>query len=67
MSTAQATSTNYLPPTDAPILLFDGVCNLCNESVQWVIRHDPGAKFRFASLQSEAGSGTAPAARPTDR
>lgn len=38
-----------------PILLFDGVCNLCNGSVQWVIRHDPEAKFRFASLQSEAG------------
>lgn len=38
-----------------PILLFDGVCNLCNDSVQWVIRHDPTAKFRFASLQSETG------------
>lgn len=38
-----------------PVLLFDGVCNLCNESVQWVIRHDPQAIFRFASLQSEAG------------
>ncbi len=38
-----------------PILLFDGICNLCNSSVQWVIEHDPGAKFRFASLQSEAG------------
>lgn len=38
-----------------PVLLFDGVCNLCNESVQWVIRHDPQSKFRFASLQSEAG------------
>lgn len=38
-----------------PILLFDGVCNLCNGTVQWVIEHDPGAKFRFASLQSETG------------
>lgn len=38
-----------------PILLFDGVCNLCNESVQWVIRHDPHAKFRFTSLQSAIG------------
>lgn len=38
-----------------PILLFDGVCNLCNGAVQWVIARDPSARFRFASLQSEAG------------
>jgi predicted DCC family thiol-disulfide oxidoreductase YuxK len=38
-----------------PILLFDGVCNLCNGSVRWVIARDPAAQFRFASLQSEAG------------
>ncbi|MEM1117651.1 MAG: thiol-disulfide oxidoreductase DCC family protein [Bacteroidota bacterium] len=37
-----------------PILLFDGVCNLCDASVQFVMRHDPGERFRFASLQSEA-------------
>jgi predicted DCC family thiol-disulfide oxidoreductase YuxK len=43
------------PSADHPVLLFDGVCNLCNSSVQWVIEHDPGAIFRFASLQSEAG------------
>lgn len=36
-------------------ILFDGVCNLCNASVQFVIRHDAGAKFRFMALQSEAG------------
>jgi len=39
----------------SPILLFDGVCNLCNGSVQWVIRNDTSAQFRFASLQSDAG------------
>jgi predicted DCC family thiol-disulfide oxidoreductase YuxK len=39
----------------APILLFDGVCNLCNHSVQWVIARDRSARFRFASLQSDAG------------
>jgi predicted DCC family thiol-disulfide oxidoreductase YuxK len=42
-------------PTDKPILLFDGVCNLCNGFVQWVIQRDPEARFRFAALQSEAG------------
>ncbi len=38
-----------------PLLLFDGVCNLCNASVQWVIKHDPKGVFRFASLQSDIG------------
>ena len=38
-----------------PVLLFDGVCNLCNAAVQQVIDRDPEARFRFASLQSEAG------------
>ena len=36
-------------------VLFDGVCNLCDASVQFVIRRDPGAVFRFASFQGDAG------------
>ncbi|HEX8503974.1 MAG TPA: thiol-disulfide oxidoreductase DCC family protein [Hymenobacter sp.] len=43
-------------PHPAPdTILFDGVCNLCNGFVQFVIRHDPAGRFRFAALQSEAG------------
>jgi predicted DCC family thiol-disulfide oxidoreductase YuxK len=38
-----------------PIIFFDGVCNLCTGVVQFVIRHDPKHRFRFASLQSEVG------------
>lgn len=38
-----------------PVVLFDGVCNLCNGSVQFILKRDPQARFRFASLQSEAG------------
>lgn len=38
-----------------PILLFDGVCNLCNGLVKWVINRDPNGKIHFASLQSERG------------
>ncbi|HZY79517.1 MAG TPA: thiol-disulfide oxidoreductase DCC family protein [Cyclobacteriaceae bacterium] len=38
-----------------PVILFDGVCNLCNSSVQFVINHDPKGKFRFSALQSEFG------------
>jgi len=37
------------------ILLFDGVCNLCNSSVNFIIDHDPNNHFRFAALQSEFG------------
>ena len=33
------------------IIIFDGVCNLCNASVKFVIRHDPKKKFHFLSLQ----------------
>ncbi|WP_078380999.1 thiol-disulfide oxidoreductase DCC family protein [Sutcliffiella halmapala] len=38
-----------------PILLFDGVCNMCNSLVMFVIKHDKKAVFKFASLQSEVG------------
>ena len=37
------------------IILFDGVCNLCNSSVQFIIKHDQHKIYRFASLQSETG------------
>lgn len=37
---------------DHPVILFDGVCNLCMGSVQFVIERDPDAVFRFAPLQS---------------
>lgn len=38
------------------IILFDGVCNFCNASVQFIIKRDPRATFKFASLQSEIGN-----------
>ncbi|HQS24054.1 MAG: hypothetical protein B7Y11_03230 [Sphingobacteriia bacterium 24-36-13] len=38
-----------------PVILFDGVCNLCNSSVQFVIKHDPKKQFRFASIQGDYG------------
>jgi predicted DCC family thiol-disulfide oxidoreductase YuxK len=42
-------------PDTPPIVLFDGVCNLCSGSVQFLIRRDPQARLRFASLQSVTG------------
>lgn len=43
------------PAIGGPILLFDGECNLCNATVQFIIRHDCKGKFRFASLQGDYG------------
>ncbi len=40
---------------DKPLVLFDGVCNLCDSAVQFIIRHDKKNKFLFASLQSDTG------------
>ena len=37
------------------IILFDGICNLCNSSVTYILRFDKRKKFRFASMQSDAG------------
>ena len=36
-----------------PIVLYDGVCGLCNRSVQFLLKHDKAGRFRFASLQSD--------------
>ncbi len=35
-----------------PVVLFDGVCNLCDQAVQFIIRHDATGQLRYASLQS---------------
>ena len=40
------------PDTSHPLVLFDGVCNLCESTVQFIVRHDSRALFRFAPLQS---------------
>ncbi|HUR99672.1 MAG TPA: thiol-disulfide oxidoreductase DCC family protein [Pyrinomonadaceae bacterium] len=37
------------------VVLFDGVCNFCDASVNFVIDHDPEGYFKFAPLQSDAG------------
>ena len=38
-----------------PIILFDGICNLCNASVIFVLQHERKPVFQFASIQSDAG------------
>ncbi len=42
-------------PNNKKLILFDGVCNLCNSSVQYVIKHDKKDVFLFAPLQSNIG------------
>lgn len=40
---------------DKQLILFDGVCNLCDASVQYIIKHDKRDVFRYTALQSEVG------------
>jgi predicted DCC family thiol-disulfide oxidoreductase YuxK len=58
----QKTNNRTLPKmtntqNNKAIILFDGVCNLCNSSVEFVLNHDKKEMFRFASIQSEIGNG----------
>ena len=43
-------------PKDKLLILFDGVCNLCNSSLLYVIKRDKNNKFLFAPLQSDIGA-----------
>ena len=47
--------TQLILPKNKKIILFDGVCNLCNASVQLIIKHDKNDVFRFAAKQSAIG------------
>lgn len=42
-------------PKGKKIILFDGVCNLCDAAVQYIIKYDKSDIFRFVSLQSDLG------------
>lgn len=45
-----------MPKSDEyQIILFDGVCNFCNSSINFIIDHDPEKHFKFAPLQSDFG------------
>jgi predicted DCC family thiol-disulfide oxidoreductase YuxK len=57
-----------MSPMPHPILLYDGVCGLCNRFVRFILRSDRDAVFRFASLQSAVAARilTRHSANPTD-
>ncbi len=46
---------NEIPTLEHPILLFDGVCNFCDNYVQFLIKHDKKGTYRFAPIQSPIG------------
>jgi predicted DCC family thiol-disulfide oxidoreductase YuxK len=52
---SQSNRTHGLSVSEKATILFDGVCNLCNASVNFVIDRDPAGYFRFGALQSEEG------------
>lgn len=65
--TISAVSASSAPAP--PVVLFDGVCNLCNGAVGWILERDRRGVFRFASLRSAAArrlldAASAPAALP---
>eukprot|EP00850_Spirogloea_muscicola_P008840 SM000048S16552 [mRNA] locus=s48:452940:454169:+ [translate_table: standard] len=49
------TADRYFAIDPRPIILFDGVCNMCNGFVNFMLDGDKDGKVRFAALQSEAG------------
>lgn len=51
----QAIARGAFEKDDRPIILFDGICNLCNGGVNFALDHDTVGNFRFASLQSKVG------------
>ncbi|MEZ3115448.1 thiol-disulfide oxidoreductase DCC family protein [Halobaculum sp. MBLA0147] len=52
---AAVDAESVLAAVDGPILLFDGVCNLCNGTVRFVVDHDSTGRVSFAPLQSPVG------------
>src|SRR3989304_10315629 len=55
------------PSNDGPIVPHDGWCNLCDSSVAFILRRDRHAPFRFAALQSPAGTGLLGGCAPDER
>ncbi|MBK9371287.1 MAG: DUF393 domain-containing protein [Deltaproteobacteria bacterium] len=53
MNSAPKTDDLTLPPL---VVLYDGVCGLCDKSVQWLLDHDPQGRFHFTPLQGETAA-----------
>ncbi|KAL3138183.1 hypothetical protein ABBQ38_005407 [Trebouxia sp. C0009 RCD-2024] len=53
---ASTVGADYFASDNRPVILFDGVCNLCNGAVNFLLDWDKDAQYRLAALQSKAGS-----------
>jgi predicted DCC family thiol-disulfide oxidoreductase YuxK len=51
-----ADAEDITPPTDHPVIVFDGECVLCSANAQFVLRYDRGHHFRLASMQGKVGA-----------
>lgn len=54
------------PPTNRPIVFYDGQCGLCDRSVRWILDRDTHARLRFAPLQGETYAALDEPSKPTD-
>lgn len=55
-SSSSTVGADYFRTDDRPVILFDGVCNLCNGAVNFLLDWDTKGQYRLAALQSKAGS-----------
>ncbi|MBN8420962.1 MAG: thiol-disulfide oxidoreductase DCC family protein [Verrucomicrobia bacterium] len=46
----------HYDPSRDHLLLFDGICHLCDASVRFIVKHDPAGRIKFAPIQSPLGS-----------
>jgi predicted DCC family thiol-disulfide oxidoreductase YuxK len=53
--TSTGSPADVVDDIDRPVLLFDGVCNLCHAGIRTIVRLDAEGKILFAPLQSEVG------------
>lgn len=54
---AEASTPPVATPNFQRLVLFDGVCAVCDATVQWILDHDPGGIFHFAPLQGDTAQG----------
>eukprot|EP00878_Enallax_costatus_P032525 GHUV01035749.1.p1 GENE.GHUV01035749.1~~GHUV01035749.1.p1 ORF type:complete len:198 (+),score=38.37 GHUV01035749.1:122-715(+) len=54
-SSAASSTVDYFAADKRPVILFDGVCNMCNGGVNFVLDWDKAGVYRFAALQSNPG------------
>lgn len=52
---SKSVENKFIESSNKKLILFDGVCNLCNGAIQFIIKNDKKDVFRYAALQSDIG------------